>query len=160
INPNDPARTTGIARSHDGGETWEAVGIARRFNTNADHARLAIDRDPSSPFRDSLYVSWFHFGSADGPPFQNLEVSRSRDGGVTWSAAVAVGDPSSAFANALAIGPQGVVYSTRLGAIDPAGGAKQFVNVSVDGGATFGPDVELTDLHTDASNFGTGFSFA
>jgi hypothetical protein len=156
--PNQLEGATAVAKSTDGGETFTLVSLLPNFNATSDHARLAIDKNPNSPFRDTLYATWFNQGSAFGPPFVHLQASYSRDGGLTWSPPADVGDPSSAFGNALTVGPDGTVYATRIGAINPSGGATQLMNRSTDGGLTYTADLAVTTLNTNDLNLGTGFS--
>ncbi len=126
-----------VAKSTDGGATFTQV-TAVEFNPNTDHPKIAVDKDPASPYRDDIYVTWEHFFSASNAHFSILR-SRSTDGGLTWSAPADVSDdPGQTWWNATAVGPEGNVYATWMGAINPAGGATQFVDRSTDGGLTFG----------------------
>src|SRR5262249_37333116 len=51
-----------VARSSDGGETFTQF-TAPAVSTKShgpllDHPKVAVDHSPSSPFRDSVYVTW------------------------------------------------------------------------------------------------------
>jgi hypothetical protein len=148
-----------VAKSTDGGESWTQV-TAVEFNPNTDHPKIAIDKDPASPHRDTVYVTWKHFFGV-GPVGSSFHILRSRstDGGLTWSAPVDISDdPSQTWFNAAAVGPEGNVYASWIGAINPAGGATQFVDRSTDGGVTFGSDLAMTTINTDAAGQGAAFS--
>jgi ELWxxDGT repeat protein len=148
-----------VAKSTDGGESWTQVTTVE-FNPNTDHPKIAVDKDPASPYRDTVYVTWKHFfGSGTvGSSFDVLR-SRSTDGGLTWSAPVDISDdPGQTWFNAAAIGPEGNVYASWIGAINPAGGATQFVDRSTDGGVTFGSDLAVTTINTDDVGQGAAFS--
>ncbi len=89
-----------VARSSDGGRTWKSTFFAlqpgeTKFN---DKPYIAVDDNPSSPHRDTVYVAWDRFdGSASS--FNGVLVSHSTDGGMTFSAPV--------FASSTASGPKG-----------------------------------------------------
>jgi hypothetical protein len=145
-----------VARSSDGGATFPQV-TAVEFDPNTDHPKITIDKDPGSPYRDTVYVTWKHF-FAPGSSFDVLR-SRSVDGGLTWSAPVDVSDdPGQTWFNATAVGPEGNVYVTWIGAINPSGGATQFVDRSTDGGLTFGHDGAVAALNTNDVGQGVSFS--
>jgi hypothetical protein len=148
-----------VAKSIDGGESWTQV-TAVEFNPNTDHPKIAIDKDPASPYRDTVYVTWKHFFGI-GPVGSSFDVLRSRstDGGLSWSAPVDISDePGQTWFNAAAVGPEGNVYASWIGAINPAGGATQFVDRSTDGGVTFGSDLAVTTINTDDVGQGAAFS--
>jgi hypothetical protein len=132
-----------VAKSSDGGATWPQVTY---FNFNSgsgkfnDKPMIAVDTNPASPFRDSVYVAWDNASNREGKSASNnaLLVSRSTDGGASFSTPIAVnsltGGPSSVIGADPFVGPNGEVYvawhdvqSNRL-----------LVNRSLDGGATFG----------------------
>jgi hypothetical protein len=94
-NGNAPADLW-IAKSTDGGRTLSApIRIAGRL---AFQARLAVDHS------GTVYVTWLQGGSAGflsllGPP-SPIVVSRSTDGGRTFSHPIQVSDPSRALVGA------------------------------------------------------------
>lgn len=85
--------------------------------TNTDHHDkewIAVDSNPSSPFRDNAYVVWSQLGNN-----QQIMFSRSVNGGATWSApspisvaAVAGGNAGNGFTwpSHLAVAPNGDLY--------------------------------------------------
>lgn len=82
-----------VARSADGGQTWQATffnqsGGRGKFN---DKPMIAVDTNPSSPYRDTVYVAWDTTADAKSAPSSTgVQLSRSTDGGRTFSAPTAV----------------------------------------------------------------------
>ena len=108
-----------VAKSTDGGKTWSHVTF---FNFNSgtgkfnDKPYIAVDTNPNSPFRDSVYVAWDNASFNAGKSSANnaLLFARSTDGGLTFSSPIAVnnltGGPSSVIAADPFVGPNGEVY--------------------------------------------------
>jgi hypothetical protein len=137
-----------VAKSTDGGQTFTQVtapaAILSDGSVILDHPKVATDHNPLSPFRDTVYVTWANESDSLG---SNLFLSRSSDGGLSWSAPVAIdSDGSDLSLNTQTVAPDGTVYVTSLSA-DPAGNSTQFLSRSTDGGATFGGHVTVTTLH-------------
>lgn len=132
-----------VAKSTDGGKTWPQVTY---FNFNSgsgkfnDKPMIAVDANPTSPFRDSVYVAWDNASNNQGKSSANdaLLFSRSTDGGLTFSTPLAVnnlnGGPSSVIGADPFVGPNGEVYV----AWHDVQNNLLAVNRSLDGGATFG----------------------
>jgi hypothetical protein len=132
-----------VAKSSDGGASWPQVTF---FNFNSgsgkfnDKPMIAVDSNPASPFRDSVYVGWDNASNKEGKSSSNnaLLFSRSSDGGKSFSAPVAVnsptGGPSSVIGADPFVGPGGEVYV----AWHDAQNSRLMINRSLDGGATFG----------------------
>ncbi|MET0132327.1 MAG: sialidase family protein, partial [Kibdelosporangium sp.] len=141
----------GVVRSTDRGRTWSApvlvadlTGIGAKdpdagtpIRTGHEFVQLAADS------RGNVYAAWqdarFSGGRRDG-----IVLSRSADGGRTWSTPVAVnGDPSvQAFSPALAVRHDGTVgvsyYDLRANTPDPATlPTKYWLAGSDDGGVTW-----------------------
>ena len=129
-----------VARSSDGGQSWKATFFAlsrgeAKFN---DKPYIAVDDNPTSPHRDTVYVAWDRFvGKASGS--NGVLVSHSTDGGLSFSA--------PAFASSTAAGPKGDIGADPF--ISPDGtvnvawhdtlGNAIVESSSADGGQSFGP---------------------
>ena len=132
-----------VAKSSDGGKTWPQVTF---FNFNSgsgkfnDKPYIAVDTNPQSPFRDSVYVAWDNASNNAGKSSANnaLLFARSTDGGLTFSSPLTLntltGGPNAVIGADPFVGPNGEVYvswhdiqQNRL-----------MVNSSFDGGVTFG----------------------
>ncbi len=130
-----------VARSADGGLTWAAT----YFNKSGGHGKfndkpmITVDTNSGSPFKDTVYVAWDTTVVAPpGPSSTGVLLSRSTDGGQTFSAPVPVS-------------PRGGGQRFGIGA-DPFVAPDGTVHVawndisqnieeatSTDGGASFGP---------------------
>jgi len=102
----------GVAYSDNQGVTWTARTIAPNPGDLADKNHFWIDNSLTSPYEGNLYNAWTDFG---GPYNYEIVVSRSTDGGDTWSTRV----PLSTAVNAgshnqganIQTGPNGEVYA-------------------------------------------------
>jgi hypothetical protein len=87
-----------VSVSHDGGATWSEPHIVHTdgvdANGNPTDTDVANDKEwvTVDPNSGAVYVTWTQFGP-DGSP---IVVSKSSDGGVTWSAPVKV-NPITSF---------------------------------------------------------------
>jgi hypothetical protein len=128
-----------VARSSDGGRTW----VSTYFNQNGgegafnDKPMITVDNSASSPNFGTVYVAWDN-NNGNSNAHNNVLVSRSTDGGATFSApVVASGNPS---------GGQGVIgadpYVTPNGTLHvawkDADNNRIAESSSTDGGLTFG----------------------
>src|SRR6266704_6162193 len=137
-----------VAKSSDGGKTWPQVTF---FNFNSgsgkfnDKPMIAVDTNPHSPFRDSVYVAWDNASLNQGKSSANdaLLFARSTDGGKTFSSATAVnkltGGPSEVIGADPFVGPNGEVYV----AWHDVENNRLMFNRSFDGGVTFGQEQEI-----------------
>ncbi|TME46107.1 MAG: hypothetical protein E6I55_07955 [Chloroflexi bacterium] len=137
-----------VAKSSDHGATWAQVTF---FNFNSgsgkfnDKPMIAVDSNLTSPFRDSVYAAWDNASPRNGKSSANdaLLVSRSTDGGTTFSAPISVstnhGGPSAVIGADPFVGPNGEVYV----AWQDAQNSQVTVNGSFDGGVTFGQPVVI-----------------
>ncbi len=135
----------GVAISNNNGATWSTSVIASGATGFLDKNHLWVDNGTSSPFQGNLYSAWTNFGGAN---YGEIEVSRSTDNGVTWSAPVtvsaAIGAGSHNQGVNIQTGPNGDVYA--VWAIYDSWPSREnaigFAR-STDGGATFGAAVRI-----------------
>lgn len=132
-----------VSTSDDDGLTWSdpviaANGNGFKFNDKED---IWADRNPSSPFFGSVYVTWTQFrGSAFTFFAEPVMVSFSRDAGKTWSRPnqlsiaqnIAFGGRQG---SVVRTGPNGEVYA--MWEDSDLGGAKQVIARSGDGGVSW-----------------------
>jgi hypothetical protein len=155
-----------VARSTNGGRSWSdpvqvSPGDPPVELYIGDKPAMTAGRDPDRPGRDVLYVAWddLLFGFDD--ILSGLPVTRSTDGGRTWTVAYAARHSLL----------QGCSFTQYLGAqpiVDPASGTlyvaaerfhvddpqcqgaelvtSQVIFKSTDGGQTFGPAVKIADI--------------
>ena len=140
-----------VQKSTDGGQSWSS-GAPIGFNPprkNQDKEWPAVDVT-GSPYHGNVYIAWTEFdsyGSSSAPDSSRILVSRSTDGGATFSSPVRVSDrggncvdsDSTVEGAVPAIGPGGEVYLSWAG---PWG---IMFDKSTDGGVTWGSDVYVAD---------------
>ena len=117
---DDNTRSTNLAGTTDGGETWQSM-----FPPTTG----CVSREPKLSFFDRRHI-WFVCAGGPATIQERRVVSRSDDGGVTWrttSAAVESGHFSS-----LAVADRDVAF---------IGQCRNTAVVSRDGGATWAPTV-------------------
>ncbi|HEU5370492.1 MAG TPA: hypothetical protein VFU69_18615 [Ktedonobacterales bacterium] len=135
-----------VAKSTDGGKTWPQVTF---FNFNSgngkfnDKPMIAVDTNPNSPFRDSVYVAWDTVGFGKSSSNDALVFSRSTDGGKTFSSPIALNDltggPHQVIGADPFVGPNGEVYV----AWHDVQSSQLMVASSFDGGASFNSQQEI-----------------
>ncbi len=159
----DPAPATNqlvVARSTDGGKTWEQVDAAPVTGTRGSDPKLAIDGD------GTLHVA-YTFNSArtagsenpaetEGADDDDILAIRSTDGGTTWSSPVRVnddpadGDAEQSLAE-IAVAPNGRIdlawHDRRLAYSGPAESNDIYYASSDDQGQSFSANHRVTD-HT------------
>jgi len=129
-----------VARSSDGGRTWTATFFDQQTGQGQfdDKPMIAVDTNPKSPFRDTIYVAWDNSNGSSSSG-NNLLVSHSTDGGVTFSAPVIAsatgGAPKSVIGADPFVGPDGTLYVAWHDVQNNLIAQSR----STDGGQTFGP---------------------
>lgn len=147
-----------VARSDDGGSTWQETIVARGTNgVFNDHEQITVDRASGR-----IYLSWTMFHGSQSP----IVVSHSSDGGVTWTEPLEVSGretPGGFFQDSEpAVGPDGTVYVVWDENIFIAGTytMKIWLARSTDGGAAFGAPMLVANpvpevLHNATYRHGT-----
>jgi hypothetical protein len=165
---NQTSEVNVFSKSVDGGVTWSApVSVATLSllsfgNNNTPPAQdfrainsfgsLTLDSNPASAYYGRLYVAFADFpnGTTSGTN-TNTYVATSTNGGITWSARVKVNDDSG---TATQFFPWAAVdqsdgslnvawYDTRADATNRK--AQFYYGRSVNGGASFEPNILITD---------------
>jgi len=128
-----------VSVSPDGGGTWGSpvpVNVSG-FEAFNDKPYIAVD-NTGSPYRGNVYVSWTLFGGN-----QPIYLSRSTNGGGSFSSPVRVSDSNSAQGSIPAVEPGGDLYVAWF---DYSTGNRLRLNVSGDGGVNFGPDQTIQTI--------------
>jgi len=129
-----------VARSSDGGRTWKATFFALQTGQSQfnDKPYVAVDDNPSSPHKDTVYVAWDR-SAGSASTSNGVLVSRSTDGGQSFSSPVfassTASGPKSDIGADPFVGPDGTLFvawhDVQNNAIVEAS--------STDGGQSFGP---------------------
>ncbi|MCK9616469.1 MAG: T9SS type A sorting domain-containing protein [Lentimicrobiaceae bacterium] len=136
----------GVSHSTDGGTTWTSVVVAPGppgWNSLLDKNHLWIDNSTTSVYDGNLYDAWTNFGGSNN---NQIEISRSTDDGLTWSAPQSISNAVSAGSHNqgvnISTGPDGQVYVCWVvydaGVMDEK--AIGFTR-STDGGVTYQPAI-------------------
>lgn len=171
---NDGVRQM-VRKSIDGGHTFAAAAAAAESLTAPPSplegssfrvgAFPAIATDPTD--EDNVYVTW---SSDNGPSQTDVFVSRSLDGGETWTLSPArvnddaLDNPRDQFFPWVAVAADGTVRvmwgDDRLDAANPGGKLYDvFLAESRDRAATFSPNVRLTSVSSNPDHDGFGGTF-
>ncbi len=138
----------GVSRTEDNGRTLTSTAMPG-VSVGADKSSIAVDRNPASPHRGAIYVSWFQMMP------QALRIARSVDGGRTFSEAAIVETWANPFMQQIAVRPDGSVHLVWTLAGGPGRGYPSLLrenappeawnaiyhSVSTDGGVTFSKPV-------------------
>ena len=143
-------RGQSVAYSKDQGRTWKEVTVATvppETYGILDKNHLWVDNAESSPFRGHLYTGWTDF-IHNSPDSAQVQVSRSSDGGQSWSTPVAISRDVHAgnFNHGvnLQAGPSGEVYAVwSIYDTWPSDEKAIGFALSVDGGGTFVPSKRI-----------------
>ena len=126
-----------VARSVDGGKTYPLANFFS-FSGGGDHFNdkpmIAADTNVGSPFRDNVYLAWD--AASGGSSSGGVRFARSTDHGASFSV-IRIDNPSGPGRSIAAIpfvGPNGEVYA----AWNDIAANTIALNLSLDGGATFG----------------------
>ena len=146
------------ARSDDGGESWSApVRIESSFAAGVREMRTGdiIPAAAVDPRNGTLYVVWQDARFTGG--VDQVVISRSTDGGASWSPAEPVSDgPSDAasFTPAIAVdggGRVGVAYYSLRNDPGRLLGVDLYLAFSTDAGVTFAPSRRISRTTWDAT---------
>jgi len=159
FNRSSAPNTVTVSRGtfDSGGLSWGAptfINATTSPSTLNDKEWIAVDRNPSSPFRDRVYVTWtrFLFNASNGSYVQSpIAFASSADGGRTFTTPKLIsGKVLYGQGSRPVVAPDGTLYvfwegSTRLASLNST-----YVVKSVDGGASWSTPVAVSQL-TDSS---------
>jgi hypothetical protein len=134
-----PATRMAVSRSTDG-LAWDdpvvAVEASSTRGIALDKNWLACDNGEISPYRGRCYLAY-----TDNLRGDRLAVVTSSDGGLTWSPPIDLPGTSNAVGALPVIRPTGEVVVVYLWNAQRVG-----ASVSIDGGASFGQPVDVSDV--------------
>ena len=145
-----------VCKSTDGGRTWGTPvkvdslkyigGPPVKF---ADKCMMTVDTNAFSAHANNIYVGWQR-DDTDGQ-HSDIFFARSTDGGMSFSTPIQINNnpPQTAFAEGAFpfVGANGLVYMTWYDCYFKGGvPGSLYVDISFDGGQTFGGDVKVTDF--------------
>lgn len=165
-----------FSKSADGGMTWSKPVLVANANLTPDSCGAfygclpntservsnvpAIDVDRTAgPFKNRLYTVMYNWTGAK----MQVKVSRSTNGGATWSVPVPVAaavtkDQFFPWLTTSSTGTVGVTWLDRR--LDPANKKyNAFATISTNGGVSFGTSVKVSTATSDPANDGFGGSF-
>ena len=138
INSSGQGDSVIVNRSTDGGLTWSnPVTVAASPGTFWDKTWIACDVWPSSPHYGNCYSQWDDNGLGN-----QMMMSRSTDGGLTWSPPASPPSPSG-------LGGQPVVLSNGTVVVPYTANYSGIIAFrSIDGGVTWSPAVTAASQTT------------
>jgi hypothetical protein len=134
-----------VAKSTDGGATWTNKPFIYYYEGQIDPPfndkwLINADNNPTSPYKNNVYIAWTHFGNGSTPTY--IAFSRSTDGGNTWNDTPLNLTTGSIQSPQPAVGPNGEVYVSWRAGNANTNSTDAFVRVSNNGGASFSPAVK------------------
>lgn len=135
-----------VSRSTDGGFTWnDPVSVGPNV-VSSDKNWIVCDSTSSSPFYGNCYVEWDNPDTGD-----QILMSTSSDGGLTWGAATATANRSTGIGGQPLVQPNGTV-------VVPIETFGISAYTSTNGGASWSAPVTVANIqsHTDAGGIRSG----
>lgn len=140
-----------VLRSADGGISWgpPLEVISHVPDTFEDKEFIACDRT-DGPHAGNLYVVWNRF--ILDPASTQIIMSRSTDSGLSWSDIVPVSEVIDVHYPIPVVGSEGELYVawSEVEWFEPGPENSIKIDVSIDGGVTFGTDHKVTDVLTSS----------
>jgi hypothetical protein len=126
------------------------VEVARATLNFNDKQALTVDTHPSSPFFGTVYVAWdINIDTNGQTTAQHLVVSRSTDGGASYSKPVRTRKKGANIGVIPRVGPDGTLYLVWAGGSLSGNNLSIFFSKSTDGGRSFTPKKKLTRLRSE-----------
>jgi len=166
-----PASGLYVHKSADGGVTWQVPvqvdangppvstpDTAYRFN---DRDQIISDNYPMSPYYNNIYITWIKDRGWNQPfqPWGDIYFSYSTNGGNTFSASQRINAWANNMGNmpTVDVAKDGTVYVAWMNYNVQTGGIGNiFLDVSPDGGVTFGPDIPVYNVNLPPINLNGG----
>jgi hypothetical protein len=135
-----------VNRSTDGGFTWDNPVSVGPNVISSDKNWIVCDSTSTSPFYGNCYVEWDNPDAGD-----EILMSTSSDGGLTWGAATATANRSFGIGGQPLVQPNGTVVVPI-----ETNGISAFT--STNGGSTWSAPVTVANIqaHTDAGGIRSG----
>lgn len=144
---SSPDNAVGVSASDDGGVTWTApVEVFRSVADFNDKEAVVVDTGTRSPRAGTVYAAWDINIQKNGTTVQRLVVSRSSDGGRSWSKPVAVRRKNGNVGVIPRVGPDGTLYLVWAGSTKRSRNLRVFFAKSVDGGASWSRSRKLEKI--------------
>src|SRR5208283_1766485 len=133
-----------VSRSTDG-MTWQNPVSADPTSSSSDKNWIVCDSWPNSPYYGNCYLEW------DEPPTDEILMSTSTDGGLTWGAATPTANKAEGIGGQPLVQPNGTVVVPI-----ETNGMSAFT--STNGGASWSRPVTISNIqsHTDAGGIRSG----
>jgi hypothetical protein len=121
-----------------------------------DKPALAVDDSAASPYLNRVYVAWSRVFESAGSEFGAVYLAHSDDAGATWSTPVAVSDSPWTFDSyaTIDVARDGTVYVGFWNVF----GLGIYLDVSHDGGETFGRDALVDPIRGESNCISAGIS--
>jgi hypothetical protein len=135
-----------VSRSTDGGFTWENPVNVGPNVVSSDKNWIVCDSTSTSPYYGNCYVEWDNPATGD-----QILMSTSTDGGLTWGAALATANRATGIGGQPLVQPNG-----RVVVPIETSGISAFT--SSNGGASWSAPVTVSNIqsHTDAGGIRSG----
>jgi hypothetical protein len=135
-----------VSRSTDGGFTWNNPVSVGPNVVSSDKNWIACDSYSASPYYGNCYVEWDNPDSGD-----QILMSTSSDGGLTWGAATATANRATGIGGQPLVQPNGTV-------VVPIETFNMSAYTSTNGGASWSAPVTISNIqsHTDAGGIRSG----
>lgn len=135
-----------VSRSTDGGFTWgNPVSVGPNV-PSSDKNWIVCDSYPTSPYYGNCYQEWDNPDAGD-----QILMSTSSDGGLTWSAAVKTANGSTGIGGQPLVQPTGTV-------VVPIETENMSAYTSTNGGVSWSAPVKISNIqsHIEAAGFRSG----
>ncbi len=139
FNETTPPNQVGVSVSTDGGLTWgPPVPVLRSELDFNDKEAIEVDTQPGSPRFGNVYVAWdINIAQGNNVAAQHLVVSRSTNGGVSYSSPVVLRTAGANIGAIPRVAPDGTLYVIWGGTFPGSTAWSIFLSRSTNGGATF-----------------------